>query len=237
MRSIRGGALPGTPGGSAASRSSRSTSRPAGRSRRLRATWSSRARTSDAGARRSGSGGAASARTTVDHGEHPHDHTGRGGRTAGKADAGYEVGGQPRGGTPIPRPRRTPESPPQARRAPGDGRRPGRAVLTGVWWSSSAHGSTTSANAPRNSPNNAGQTSTNSACAGKRGAWHRAVIRSGGGRFRDGWTARCPRSTGRPATPRSWTTPPGKVVTSLSRTRGSCGQGGLDGAQGVRDVE
>ncbi|WP_406253670.1 helicase associated domain-containing protein [Streptomyces atratus] len=48
-RSIRGGARYGTPGGSGATASSTTTSRPAGRSPRLRATSSCRARTSDAG--------------------------------------------------------------------------------------------------------------------------------------------------------------------------------------------
>ena len=41
-----------------------------------------------------------------------------------------------------------------------------RAAPTGAWWSSSERGSTTSADAPRNSPNNAARTSMNSACAG-----------------------------------------------------------------------
>ncbi|WP_326769913.1 hypothetical protein OG978_02920 [Streptomyces sp. NBC_01591] len=48
-RSIRGGARYGTPGGSAATASSRTTSRPAEHSPRPRAWSSSRARTSDGG--------------------------------------------------------------------------------------------------------------------------------------------------------------------------------------------
>ncbi|WP_329595178.1 hypothetical protein OG298_01880 [Streptomyces sp. NBC_01005] len=43
-----------------------------------------------------------------------------------------------------------------------------RAVLAGTWWSSSAPGSTTSANAPRNFLSSAEPTSATSACAGKR---------------------------------------------------------------------
>ncbi|WP_323185136.1 Helicase associated domain protein [Streptomyces sp. NBC_00305] len=70
--------------------------------------------------------GAAAARTAVAAGEHPQGHTGRGRGAAGEADAGHHVGPQPRGSATVPRPRRTPESPPQAHRAAGDGERPDR---------------------------------------------------------------------------------------------------------------
>ncbi|MFB7214661.1 helicase associated domain-containing protein [Streptomyces sp. NPDC056255] len=42
-----------------------------------------------------------------------------------------------------------------------------RAALTGPWWSSSAPGSTTSANAPPNSPNNGARISISSGCSGR----------------------------------------------------------------------
>ena len=137
--------------------------------------------------------GAAPARTALNPGEHPQDHTGRGRRAAGEADAGCEVGPQPYGSTAVPRPRRTSTSPPQARRAPGKrrtARQAVRAAPTGPWWSSSARGSTTSANAPRNSPNNAGRISISSGCAGSR------TQRAGRARIRWALPAACSRHPG-----------------------------------------